>query len=353
MSEGMGAITVATPLETVQSPGWPGPAAEVAVVVSTHSRASLLSGLLDALEAQASIDVEVVIADNGSSDDTWSVLTDRCSRTPLRMLALRLPFHDGPGVPRNTCVASCRAAVVAFTDDDCLPTPGWLACLMTAIEDTVDAEPITIVQGATSPEPGGWAGAWGRTLSVPNASGLYETANLAVRRTSFAAAGGFGAKRLLSGRAFGEDVVLGAAIASTGGFRFTSDALVHHRVMPGTYADFLVERRRLYGFPMLLRQVPELRGHAFGRAFLSRRSAVTDLALVGIAANIAASALTGSGWPGLFELAALPWVFAGWREAEARPGRSRLLRALQLWYADLVGAAALMTGSLRARRLLI
>jgi hypothetical protein len=348
MSEDRAAITVATPLETAQSASWPGPAATVAVVVSTHSRASLLSGLLEALEAQAGVDGEVVIADNGSTDDTWSVLTDRCSHTPLRLLALRLPFHDGPGVPRNTCVASCRAPVVAFTDDDCLPTPGWLAELLSGFDDDT-----VIVQGATSPERGGWAGPWGRSLSVPKASGLYETANLAVRRTSFARAGGFGAKRLLSGRAFGEDVVLGAAIAAVGGFRFAPDALVHHRVMPGTYADFLVERRRLHGFPMLLRQVPELRRHAFAGAFLSRRSATTDLALAGIATNIVVSTMTGSGWPGLFELAALPWALAGWREAGARPGRGRLLRAFQLWYADLVGAAALMIGSLRARRLLI
>jgi glycosyltransferase involved in cell wall biosynthesis len=347
MSDGLEAVTVAAPVETAQSAGWAGPAAAVAVVVSSHGRAALLSGLLDALEAQADVSFEVVVADNGSSDETWSVLTDRCSRTPMRLLALRLSFHDGPGVPRNTCVAGSRAPIVAFTDDDCLPTPGWLAGLIAAVDDSVD-----IVQGATSPEPTGWAGPWGRSLSAERPSGLYETANLAVRRTSFAAVGGFAARRLLSGRAFGEDVVLGAAIAGMGGFRFAPDAVVHHRVLAGTYRDFLSERRRLAGFPQLLRLVPQLRAQAYLGIFLGKRRAITDL---GIAGLIVAVVLAAVGLPlGLLAmLAILPWGLLVWRETLARPGAPRVLRAVQLVVADVVGCAALIAGSLRARRVLL
>jgi glycosyltransferase involved in cell wall biosynthesis len=340
-------ITVATPAETTQSTGWPGPAAAVAVVVSTHSRAALLSGLLDALEAQDGVDFEVVVADNGSSDDTWSVLTDRCRRSPLRLLALRLPFHDGPAVPRNTAVAQSRSPLIAFTDDDCLPTPGWLSGLVDAFDDSTD-----IVQGRTQPEPGGWAGPWGRSLDVPNPSGLYETANLAVRREAFVRAGGFGGKRLLSGRAFGEDVVLGAAVAAAGGFRFATAADMYHRVMPGTYRDFVSERRRLAGFPQLLRLVPQLRSRAYLGVFLGKRRAITDLGLLAFAV---AAVLVGFGQLiGLVALLAmLPWGLRLWREGFDRPGAPRAVRAMQLLVADVVGFLALVNGSLRARRLLL
>jgi glycosyltransferase involved in cell wall biosynthesis len=341
-------LIVTEPLEVAESTGWRGPAAGVAVVVSSHGRGALLEGLLDALEAQRDVDAEIVVADNGSDDATWSSLIERCGRTPLRLLALRLPFHDGPAVPRNTCIDASRAPLLAFTDDDCLPTPDWLAALVAAFDDG-----ISLVQGRTIPEPGGWAGPWGRSLDVSGPSGLYETANLGARRSAVIAAGGFGAERLLTGRAFGEDVVLGAAIARHGGFRFAADAVVHHRVMPGTYRDFLAERRRLIGFPQLLRQVPELRQRAFGRAFLSPRTAVTDLALAGFATNVIASAVTYSAWPALAWLAVLPWVATLFREAGPRPGRNRAVRAAQLAYADLVGFVALVTGSARARRLLL
>ncbi|HEX3705563.1 MAG TPA: glycosyltransferase family A protein [Mycobacteriales bacterium] len=343
-------LVVATPIESAQSREWDGGAAPaVTVVVSTHGRAALLTGLLDALEAQRGVNVEMVVADNGSQDETWSVLTARCADTSIRLLALRLPFHDGPAVPRNTCVALSRAPLVAFTDDDCLPTPAWLAELTAAFD--ADTE---IVQGQTVPEPGGWAGPWGRSLTVTGPTGLYETANLGVRRDAFLGVGGFAQERLLSGRAFGEDVVLGAAIARHGGFRFAPDALVHHRVMPGAFRDFVHERQRLAGFPQLLRHVPELRQRAFARVFLSRRTAITDLALASIPANIITNVETSySGWASLTSLALVPWFVALWREAGARPGRNRLVRAGQLGYADLAGAAGLLIGSMLARRVLL
>jgi glycosyltransferase involved in cell wall biosynthesis len=340
-------MQTATLRETTQSEAWLGPAPAVTVVVSSHSRAVLLAGLLDALEAQDHRDFEVVVADNGSPDDTWSVLTQRCARTTLRLRALRLEFHDGPAVPRNTCIAEARATLIAFTDDDCLPTPTWLSSITAAFEDAT-----VIVQGRTTPEPGGWAGPWGRSLDVPGPTGLYETANLAARREAIVAAGGFGGKRLLSGRAFGEDVVLGATIARDGGFRFAPGALVHHRVMPGSYGDFVRERRRLSGFPQLLRLVPELRERAFLRVFMGRRRAVTDLGIAGVVAAVVSVAL---GEPlGLVALlAVLPWLRTLWRESAAYPGAPRAVRSLQLMLADVIGFGALVSGSVRSRRVLL
>jgi hypothetical protein len=211
-----------------------------------------------------------------------------------------------------------------------------------------------IVQGTTLPQPGGWAGPWGRTVRVAQASGLYETANLAVRRDAFEAVGGFSPDRMLSGRAFGEDVLLGAAIARRGGFRFSSDALVHHRVLPGTFRDFIRERQRLAGFPLLLRRVPELRQRAFAWIFLTWRTAVTDVAVGLVIVHPAVWVLTShSPWTYLADLAVLPWLFVLWRESRGRPGRNRLVRSVQLAVGDLTGAASLLVGSVTARRLLI
>ena len=168
-------MQTATPIETAQSAAWQGAAPAVAVVVSSHSRGTLLDGLLDVLESQDHNDFEVIVADNGSADDTWSVLTSRCARTPLRLRALRLPFHDGPAVPRNTCIVEARAGLVAFTDDDCLPTPAWLSSITGAFDDET-----VVWQGRTVPESGGWAGPsrpalptsgrWLSPTSPPNAT---------------------------------------------------------------------------------------------------------------------------------------------------------------------------------------
>lgn len=286
------------------------------------------------------------MADNGSDDSTWTTLTERCTLTPMRLRALRLPFHDGPAVPRNTCIAEARGVLIAFTDDDCLPTKRWLTALSAAFDVST-----AIVQGRTIPEPRRWEGPWQRSLEIQSPSGLYETANLAAKRESILEAGGFRADRLLSGRPFGEDVLLGAAIARTSGFRFAPEALVHHRVMPGRYRDFLEERRRLAGFPKLLREVPELRDKAFARVFLSRRTAITDLGLAGVVTCIICGLLSSPVFLVGF-IAALVWFDRLIRENRARFGwrRSGLGRLLA---ADVVGFGALIAGSVRARRILL
>src|SRR5690242_11686886 len=116
----------------VESPHWSTATAEVSVIVATHDRADYLPGLLGGLAAQTAA-VEVVIADDGSTDTTWDRLVDATRTTDLPVLALRLVHAGGPSRPRNTAASYARAPVLAITDDDCLPEPGWAASLAAAV----------------------------------------------------------------------------------------------------------------------------------------------------------------------------------------------------------------------------
>ena len=341
-------LATTEPLESRESKSWPGPAPTVTVVVSSHGRARFLDGLIEALSAQRDVDAEVIIVDNGSTDETWQTLLRHCDKGTLRLKVLRLPFHDGPAVPRNTAASLARGSIIAFTDDDCLPTPVWLSELLARFDDDT-----VVVQGQTLPRPGEWEGPWGRSLAVTGPTGLYETANLAVRREALLEVGGFPRDRMLSGRPFGEDVVFGAAVARLGDFHFTLDALVHHRVLPGTYDDFLNERRRLVGFPLLLAQVPELRRLGYLGVFFGKRRAVTDLGITGVLAALVLCLALWSPVPLVAALAALPWARVAWRDAWQHPGRPRPFRTLQVMYADVLGFVALLRGSVRARKILI
>jgi hypothetical protein len=332
---------VARVLDRSTSSAWEGAAPHISVVVSTYGRSGYLAGMLDALEAQTHSDFEVVVADNGSPDNTWVSLVERCERTTLRLCAVRLEPHDGPAVPRNTAATLARGAWLAFTDDDCLPAPRWLAALAAAAADGV-----TVVQGRTLPEPDVWAGPWPRTLQVERVTGLYETANLACPRRPFEDVGGFPTDRLLTGRAFGEDVLLGAQLARLGIVRYAPEALVHHRMIPGSYRQLLTERARLEGFPTLMRLVPELGARRVAGLFLTSGTAVTDLGVMGI---VAAAAVRHP----LPALVAIPWARRCWQVAAGRPGRPRAVRAAQVAVVDVVGFAALVRGSVRARRVVL
>ncbi len=131
------------------------PAAEprVSVVAATRDRPGRLAALLDALRAQTlgEAEFEVVVVDDGSGAETIALLENARERDDL---ALRVVRHDaprGPGGARNAGWRAARGALVAFTDDDCRPAPGWLEAGLAAHEHAPEA----VVQGRTEPDPGG------------------------------------------------------------------------------------------------------------------------------------------------------------------------------------------------------
>lgn len=326
-------------VDVVTSGSWEAASPAVSLVVATHDRCGFLQELVAALEQleEPAGGFEVVLVDDGSSDVTWSVLRGLLAASPLAVCALRIEATGGPSVPRNTGVTRSRGGTIAFTDDDCLPDPGWLRALSRSVGTGV-------AQGATRPGPTPPAGPWDRSITVSRLTGLHETCNLAMPRDLFVRLDGFPLVSAVGpgARGFGEDVLLGAAAAQEGGARFVAEATVQHRWLAGSYRDHLRSRRRLVGFPLLLTHVPELRDHLWHRAFLSRRTAATDLAAVGVL-------VTATGRrSGL--LAVLPWLLLAGQEAGSRPGRPLLWRLAQVAVADGVTLASLAEGSVRHRR---
>lgn len=329
-------------LEDVASRSWATASPALSVVVATHDRQPFLDDLLTALERQISPPggLEVVLADDGSTDGTWKHLRSRVQVSPLPVLALRLPATGGPSIPRNTAASRSRGPALALTDDDCLPEPRWAAALVDAL-----ASGVGIVQGRTVPHAEGASGPWDRTITVRAPTGLYETCNLGIGAALFTELGGF-PDAGLADRGFGEDVLLGAAAARAGGAAWAPRAVVQHRWLPDDYRGHLRSRRRLTGFPHLAKEVPELRTHLWQGCALSRRTAAADAALAGL--------LLAVGLRRVLPLAAAaPWLRTALPDARRRPGRPLAVRLAQLALADLVGAVSLVEGSLRARRLLL
>ena len=125
--------------------------ARVSVVIPTYERAARLPGLVAALEAQSLPlrDFDVIVSDDGSRDDTQAVLADLAARTRLALHVVNNPTNRGPGRARNLAWRSSEAPIIAFTDDDCLPDPGWLEAGLARLENTS----VGIVQGRTLPDP--------------------------------------------------------------------------------------------------------------------------------------------------------------------------------------------------------
>lgn len=304
------------------------------VVVPARDAAGTIGACLDGLAAQDLAEpFEVVVVDNGSRDGTAAL----AAAHPVVDRVVRRERGEGPGAARNDGVRAARAPLIAFLDSDCVPEPGWLRA--------GSSVPADIVQGSVLPDEGRRVGPFDRTLWVTSEVGLYETANLFVRREWFERAGGFqdfvDPERE---RPFGEDAWF-AWRARRAGARtaFADEARVRHAVLPGTAVGYIAERRRDGHFAELVRLVPELRREfLYARLFLSRRSAAFELALAG--ALVAAARRSP-----LPLLALAPWLTLVAEESRRRTGVTSGRVSAAVAAGDAVAAWSLWRASVRGR----
>lgn len=115
----------------------------ISVVVCSHNGQVRLPAALAALAAQ-DLDgpYEVIVVDDGSVDATSSV-----AHAAGIARVVTLEHNQGLSAARNAGVAVCRAPLVAFTDDDCVPPPNWLSSLLTLWKDCPPS--VTAVGGHT------------------------------------------------------------------------------------------------------------------------------------------------------------------------------------------------------------
>jgi glycosyltransferase involved in cell wall biosynthesis len=252
----------------------------VSVVTATHNRAERLAALFGGLRAQTlpSEAFEVVIVDDASSDGTPDVLEREHRRAGLRLRTLRNDESLGPATARNRGWRLAGAPLIAFTDDDCIPTESWLESLVAASRDGDNV----IVTGRTLPNPSEahLLGPYAKTVRISGPSPHYETCNVAYPRELLEHLNGFD-ERYPSPA--GEDSDLGWRATAAGGRRvFAPEALVHHGVFPrapmAALRDALVATEDVQSY----KRNPGLRKCLPGRFFYGRPHPLLLAAAVGI-----------------------------------------------------------------------
>lgn len=113
---------------TARSERFGGP--PVSVVINTYNRAGHLRRCLDALAKQTYRNFEVVVVQGPCTDRTADVLAHFGDAITIAATETRIL-----GVSRNVGIVHSRGELIAFTDDDAVPDPGWLANLVPAFDD--------------------------------------------------------------------------------------------------------------------------------------------------------------------------------------------------------------------------
>ncbi|MFQ3588620.1 MAG: glycosyltransferase [Fimbriimonadaceae bacterium] len=198
---------------------------ELSVVIPTYRRNDLLARCLDALspgvQTLPAEHYEVIVTDDGPEGDNAQA-----------MVAERYPWarwtqgpRRGPAANRNHGARQVRSEWIVFTDDDCVPDPGWLKAFADARTAHPDAE---VLEGKTVCREGIPSPLY---ASPTNETGGYLwSCNMAIAKALFDELNGFDESFPFAAM---EDVDLRERILSAGRrFPFVTEAVVNHPPRP-------------------------------------------------------------------------------------------------------------------------
>jgi glycosyltransferase involved in cell wall biosynthesis len=222
------------------------------IVVASYKRPALLKRCLGALVLQTvdPASYEIIVADNADSEETRRVVELWAERVTVPVRYLKAHRGRGPAVARNEGWRAARGEIIAFTDDDCLPSRRWLESGLAACSEEV-------------------AGAWGKlVMPLPARPTDYErdaarlekaqfvTANCFCRRSALASVGGFDERFT---EAWREDSDLFFSLLEREGlFVYAPEALVVHPVRPAGWGVSLKQQRKNMFNALLYKKHPRL-----------------------------------------------------------------------------------------------
>ena len=97
----------------------------ISVVIPAFNAETTIADQLGAIARQSDgVALEVIVADNGSSDATRTVVETWSERLPVRLVDASA--RRGPAAARNIGASSARGDLLIFTDADDVVMPGWL-----------------------------------------------------------------------------------------------------------------------------------------------------------------------------------------------------------------------------------
>jgi len=155
----------------------------LSVVIPTCHRNDLLAKCLNRLAPGAQTlppgCYEVVVTDDGSK-----TTAERMVREHYPWVKWAAGLRKGPAANRNNGAKYVRGEFLVFTDDDCLPEPGWLEGFVGAIRPEV-----TVYEGKTTCRDG-LDLLWDEAPINLNGGPLWSC-NLMIRKMTFEEMGGF------------------------------------------------------------------------------------------------------------------------------------------------------------------
>jgi glycosyltransferase involved in cell wall biosynthesis len=109
---------------------------KISVIMPVYNRADLIPAAIRSVLAQEGVNFELIVVDDGSTDELTSSTIPELENKMVRLL--RLP-HQGPCVARNQGIAASTGEIIAYLDSDNCMYPGYLRALAATYAGQADA----------------------------------------------------------------------------------------------------------------------------------------------------------------------------------------------------------------------
>ncbi|MDB6117586.1 MAG: glycosyltransferase [Verrucomicrobiaceae bacterium] len=267
----------------------------VSVVIPTRARTDLLMRCLTALLNQTLQPTfyEILVVDDGPTEETRHAVEKLAAHAPFPAVRyLHTRGATGPAAARNQGWRNAAAEIIAFTDDDTVPAPGWLENGIASLYSDAVAVSGRVAMDLPDLPTDYERNAFGL------ASAEFVTANCFCRRQALQDVGGFDEQFTAAWR---EDSDLHFTLLEAGGRIVASrDAVVHHPIRPAPWGISLKQQRNNRFEALLYKKHPALYRSKVGGAPASYYINV-GLLLAGVAFYLMAAEV-------LAAFCALAWV---------------------------------------------
>ena len=99
----------------------------ISVICTTYNRPDALGAVVEGLIQQTDTNFEVIIADDGSTQTTQTLISKLQSRTPFRLEhAWQEDLGFRAAAARNLAFTQSRGEYILLLDGDCIPSPNWV-----------------------------------------------------------------------------------------------------------------------------------------------------------------------------------------------------------------------------------
>ncbi len=125
----------------------------VSVVITTYNRLAVLPTAIDSALGQVDCEFEVIVVDDGSTDDTVAEIRRRYAADPRLRVVTRT--NGGPPAARNTGIDAARGEWTALLDSDDWWEPSYLRSQLMVLAENPGAD-MVLCNGRRQDQDGSW-----------------------------------------------------------------------------------------------------------------------------------------------------------------------------------------------------